>query len=77
MGRGAPFGRGGRGGARCGGGGRGRRNEYYATGLMGWQRATMAAAPGSEALSDSDRLERIETKLTEALDRLSKLERVE
>ncbi len=28
----------------CGGGGRGRRNQYYATGLTGWQRAGMGWA---------------------------------
>ncbi|HUT24847.1 MAG TPA: DUF5320 domain-containing protein [Sumerlaeia bacterium] len=41
------FGRGGfRGGRRGGGGGYGWRNQFYATGLTGWQRAAMGM-PGA------------------------------
>ncbi len=69
FGRGMGYGR----GAGPGRGGRGRRNQYYATGLTGWQRDQMAAA----ATPDTDRLEGIEAKLTEALDRLSRLEGAE
>lgn len=45
----------GRGGGRGQGGGRGwrRRNMFYATGLTGWQRAAMGAAPAPVAQSDS------------------------
>ena len=57
-------------------GGRGHRNQYYATELTGRQRAEMAAVP-AVAAPDSDRLERIEAELTEALHRLSRLEGVE
>jgi hypothetical protein len=64
-------------GSGRGRGGRGYRNQYYATGLTGWQCAEMAAAPAGETLSDATRLERIEAKITEALDRLSRLEGTE
>lgn len=77
-GRGAGFGRGmgwGR-GAGMGPGGRGRRNQYYATGLTGWQRAQMDAA-GDLRPEQDDRLERIEQRLDEALARLAHLEGAE
>jgi hypothetical protein len=79
MGRGMGYGRGmscGPGGGR-GRGGRGYRNQYYATGLTGWQRAEMAATPAGDTVSDAARLERLEAKLSEALDRLSRLEGTE
>ena len=63
-------------GTGLGHGGRGHRNQYYATGLTGWQRAEMTAVP-AVAAPDPDRLESIEARLTEALDRLSRLEGVE
>lgn len=75
MGRGMGYGRGM--GAGRGRGGRGYRNQYYATGLTGWQRAEMAAAPAGETVGDAARVERLEAKLTEALDRLSRLEGTE
>jgi Family of unknown function (DUF5320) len=57
------------------GGGRGWRNQFYATGLTGWQRAGQAdtaAAPTGEAPADP--FARLESKLTEVLERLQRLE---
>jgi hypothetical protein len=54
--------------------GRGRRNQFHATGLAGWQRAQVdaqAAAPASDAL---DALALVEDKLTQVLERLDRLE---
>jgi hypothetical protein len=57
------------------GGGRGRRNQFSATGLTGWQRAaqgdTQATAPTGEA---PDALSRVEEKLTQVIERLDRLE---
>ena len=56
------------------GGGRGRRNQFYATGLTGWQRAqadAQATAPTSDA---PDALSRLDEKLTQVLERLDRLE---
>jgi hypothetical protein len=58
-------------------GGRGYRNQYYATGLTGWQRAQMdTAADGPQAPRD-DRVEQLEQRLDEALARLARLEGTE
>ena len=57
------------------GGGRGWRNQYYATGLTGWQRAAQAdavAAPIGDAPADP--FAHLEGKLTEVLERLERLE---
>ena len=72
-----PMGQGPTTGGCRGRGGRGYRNRYHATGFTGWQRAEMAAAPAGETVSDAARLERLEAKLTAALDRLSQREGTE
>jgi hypothetical protein len=69
-GRGMGHGRGGR-------GGRGYRNQYYATGLTGWQRAQMDAAADVPPALQDDRVERLEQRLDEALSRLARLEGTE
>jgi hypothetical protein len=57
------------------GGGRGRRNQFYATGLTGWQRAAQADAQAPAPTSDApDALSRVEEKLTQVLERLDRLE---
>ena len=57
------------------GGGRGRRNQFYATGLTGWQRAAQAEAQGTAPTSDApDALSRVEEKLTQVFERLDRLE---
>ena len=72
-------------------GGRGCRNQYYSTGLTGWQRAQMdesgglapvpgavTAVPGDvAAVPAHDRLEQIEQRLDEVLARLTRLEGTE
>lgn len=63
FGMGFGSGRGGRGGGFGGGGGRGWRNMYYATGMTGWQRATMgspAVGSGFAAAPASTREQQIE-----------------
>jgi hypothetical protein len=57
------------------GAGRGRRNQFYATGLTGWQRAAQAEAQAA-GLSDgaADPFVRLDEKLTEVLVRLERLE---
>jgi hypothetical protein len=58
-----------------GGGGRGRRNQFYATGLTGWQRAAQADAQATAPTRDApDALARVEEKLTQVLERLDRLE---
>lgn len=57
------------------GGGRGWRNQFYATGQTGWQRAAQAdavAAPLGDAPVDP--FARLESKLSEVLERLEQLE---
>lgn len=64
---------------RCGGGygaGRGFRNQYYASGLTGWQRARMDAAARAPE-TRTDRIAELETRLDEALARLARLEGTE
>ncbi len=57
------------------GGGRGRRNQFYAAGLTGWQRAAQADAQATAPMGDApDVLERVEEKLTQVLERLDRLE---
>lgn len=57
------------------GGGRGRRNQFYATGLTGWQRAAQADTQATAPTSDApDALSRVEEKLTQVLERLDRLE---
>jgi hypothetical protein len=57
------------------GGGRGRKNQFYATGLTGWQRAAQADAQATAPIGDSpDSLARVEEKLTKVLERLDRLE---
>lgn len=72
-----PMGQGPMTGGRRGRGGRGYRNQYHAIGLTGWQHAEMAAAPAGERLSDAAHLGRIEAKIAEAPDKLSRLEGAE
>ena len=57
------------------GGGRGRRNQFYATGLTGWQRAAQADAQATAPTGDApDPLSRVEEKLAQVLERLDRLE---
>ncbi len=57
------------------GGGRGWRNQFYATGLTGWQRAAQADAQATAPTRDApDALARVEEKLTQVLERLDRLE---
>ncbi len=57
------------------GGGYGWRNQYYATGLTGWQRAAQEAAqPMDAAGSAADAFTRLESKLGEVFERLERLE---
>jgi len=58
-------------------GGRGYRNQYYATGLTGWQRAQMDAPAGVAPAPQDDRMERLELRLDEALSKLARLEGTE
>ncbi|NLE22486.1 MAG: DUF5320 domain-containing protein [Actinobacteria bacterium] len=53
--------------------GRGWRNQYYATGLTGWQRAAQAPTP-EPAEAALDPLSRIEGRIDEVLQRLERLE---
>lgn len=57
--------------------GRGRRNQFYATGLTGWQRAdaadSQAIAPVAK-VPTPDLIARLDEKLTEVLARLERLE---
>jgi hypothetical protein len=56
------------------GGGRGWRNQFYATGLTGWQRA-QASAPAAETPDASPSLfARLESMLAEVLERLERAE---
>ena len=57
------------------GGGRGWRNQFYATGLTGWERATPADARAAAPIGDSpDPSASLEEKLAQVLDRLERLE---
>lgn len=62
------------------GGGYGRRNQFYATGLTGWERAAQAeAAPAGPAQAEAapasgDAMDRIEKALGDVLARLDRLE---
>lgn len=70
FGRGACYGRG-------GGGGRGYRNQYYATGLTGWQRAAQAEAvpPQTAAVQpEAESLARVESALADVREWLERLE---
>jgi hypothetical protein len=54
---------------------RGRRNQFYATGLTGWQRAAQADAQATAAMGDApDPLARVEGMLAQVLERLDRLE---
>jgi hypothetical protein len=55
---------------------RGFRNQYYATGLTGWQRAQMDAVAVPQAPPD-DRMTQLEQRLDDALARLARLEGTE
>ena len=53
----------------------GRRNQFYATGLTGWQRAAQADAQATAAVGDApDPLARVEGMLAQVLERLDRLE---
>ena len=57
------------------GGGRGRRNQFYATGLTGWERAAQADAQAAAPIGDpTDPFSRLDEKLTQVLERLGRLE---
>lgn len=59
-------------------GGHGRRNQFYATGLTGWQRAAQAGAPSAEGADGSpDPFRRLGSTLGEVVERLERLEVVE
>jgi hypothetical protein len=58
------------------GGGYGRRNQFYATGLTGWQRAEQAGA-AQATTAPADTLTRIEGALEDVLARLERLEAAE
>ncbi len=74
-GRGLGYGR----GAGFGRGGRGFRNQFYATGLTGWQRAQMDTdvAAGEDYVPPIARLERLEAQLDEVLARLARTDAAE
>jgi len=59
------------------GGGYGRRNQFYATGLTGWQRAEQAGPAPVQAAAEADPLTRIEGALADVLERLERLEAAE
>ena len=66
------------GGYPGGGGGRGRMQQFHATGLSGWQRAAQAEAPATEQIGDvSHPLAGLAGKLTEVVERLERLEAAE
>jgi len=53
------------------GGGRGWRNQYYATGLTGWQRGVQADPRTAAPMGDQpDPFTHLESKLTEVIERL-------
>jgi len=58
-------------------GGYGHRNQFYATGLTGWQRAAQAQAAQPQAAavqSEAESLVRIESALADVVERLERLE---
>jgi len=59
---------------RGGWGGRGHRNRFYATGLTGWQREAQAAAGVTTDAAPASRMDLIEEKLDQVLERLDGLE---
>jgi hypothetical protein len=60
-------------GAGRGRGGRGRRHEYYATGLTGWERGARSN-PQVAATRREETLDRIEATLSDVVRRLERLE---
>ena len=57
------------------GAGRGRRNQFYATGLIGWQRVAQAGAQGAAPMGDAlDPFAHAEEKLAQVFERLDRLE---
>jgi Family of unknown function (DUF5320) len=55
--------------------GRGWRNQFYATGLTGWQRAAHGAAQPADVYdAPGDPFARLENRLAEVLERLDRLE---
>jgi hypothetical protein len=57
------------------GAGRGRRNQFYATGLTGWQRVAQADAQAAAPMDDAPGpFARVEEKLAQVLERLDRLE---
>ena len=57
------------------GGGHGRRSQFHATGLTGYQRAAQADARAAAPIGDApDSFARIEEKLGQVLERLDRLE---
>jgi hypothetical protein len=60
-------------GSGRGRGGRGRRHEYYATGLSGWERGARQNPPVAATRRD-ETLDRIEATLSDVARRLERLE---
>ncbi len=57
------------------GAGRGRRNQFYATGLTGWQRVARADVQTATPMGDApDPFARVEEKLAQVIERLDRLE---
>jgi hypothetical protein len=66
------------GGGYPGGGGRGWRNRFHATGLSAWQRGQLADAPATEQIGDASYpLAGLASKLSEVVERLERLEATE
>ena len=73
IGFGANAGRGAGRGRSRGSAGRGRRNQFYATGLTGWQRAEQADSR-APACAWPDPFASLESRLGEIVERLDRLE---
>jgi hypothetical protein len=57
--------------------GYGHRNQFYATGLTGWQRAAHGQAPllqAAAAQPEAESLARVDSALVDVLERLERLE---
>lgn len=65
-----------RGGRNCGGGGRGRRNMFYATGQPGWMRSDWDCSPTPEQESQAlkNQAEALESELKLVNQRLAEFE---
>jgi hypothetical protein len=60
---------------RGGGRGRGRRNQFYASGLTGWERAAQTGAHAAAPMGDAPApFARVDAQLAQVLHRLNRLE---